>query len=114
MHQHAIRIDRKQPLAAEPHKGHNRYHPDIAPVLEVAEGEELVLETRDALDGQLGPDATIADLATVDANLVHPLTGPVFVKGAEPGDMLEIEFPTSCRSRRRSRQSFRASAFCAT
>jgi formamidase len=92
MHQHAIRIDRKQPLAAEPHKGHNRYHPDIAPVLEVAEGEELVLETRDALDGQLGPDATIADLATVDANLVHPLTGPVFVKGAEPGDMLEVEF----------------------
>ena len=23
---------------------------------------------------------------------MHPLTGPVFVKGAQPGDMLEIEF----------------------
>jgi formamidase len=33
-----------------------------------------------------------ADLAGVDPGLVHPLTGPVFVKGAEPGDMLEIEF----------------------
>ena len=28
---HAIRIDRGKPLAAEPHLGHNRYHPDIAP-----------------------------------------------------------------------------------
>jgi formamidase len=89
---HAIRIDRKKLLAAEPHCGHNRYHPDIAPALEVAEGEEVVLETRDALDGQIGPNATVADLANVDANLVHPLTGPVFVKGAEPGDMIEVEF----------------------
>ena len=77
---HALRIDRKKPLAAEPHTGHNRYHPDIAPALEVAEGEEIALETRDALDGQIGPDATVADLATVDANLVHPLTGPVLVR----------------------------------
>jgi formamidase len=70
----------------------NRFHPDIAPALEVAEGEEVILETRDALDGQLGPDATVADLATADANLIHPLTGPVFVKGSQPGDMIEIEF----------------------
>ena len=89
---HAIRIDRSKPLCEEPNCGHNRYHPDIAPVLEVAEGEEVVLETRDALDGQIGPNATVADLANVDANLVHPLTGPVFVKGAEPGDMIEVEF----------------------
>jgi formamidase len=88
----AIRIDRKKPLAAEPHTGHNRYHPDISPILEVAEGEEVTLETRDALDGALPPDATLADLGNVNADLVHPLTGPVFVKGAEPGDMIEVEF----------------------
>jgi formamidase len=89
---HAVRIDRQKSLAAEPHTGHNRYHPDIAPILEVAEGEEVALETRDALDGQLPPDATLAELANVNADLVHPLTGPVFVKGAEPGDMIEVEF----------------------
>src|SRR5947207_14856226 len=33
-----------------------------------------------------------ADLASIDAGAVHPLTGPVFVKGAEAGDILEIEF----------------------
>ncbi|MGB7099001.1 MAG: acetamidase/formamidase family protein, partial [Xanthobacteraceae bacterium] len=92
MHKHAIRIDRTKPLSAEPHSGHNRYHPDIAPVTEVAEGDEVILETRDSVDGQIGPDTTVADLAHLDAGRIHPLTGPVFVKGAEPGDMIEVEF----------------------
>ena len=89
---HAIRIDRNKPLAAEPHCGHNRYHPDITPVAEVGEGEEIALETRDALDGQIKPGMSAAELASVAAGVVHPLTGPVFVKGAQSGDMLEIEF----------------------
>src|SRR5437868_8598269 len=89
---HAIRIDRSKPLAAEPNCGHNRYHPDIAPVAEVGEGEEIALETRDALDGQIKPGMSGADLGSVEAGVVHPLTGPVFVKGAVPGDILEIEF----------------------
>jgi formamidase len=89
---HAIRIDRSKPLAAEAHVGHNRYHPDIAPVAEIGEGEEIALETRDALDGQITPRTTVADFAALDAGAVHPLTGPVFVKGTMPGDILEIEF----------------------
>src|SRR3954452_4927224 len=92
MPMHAIRIDRSKPLAAEPHVGHNRYHPDIEPVAEVGEGEEIALETRDAFDGQIKPGMAGADLASVEAAVVHPLTGPVFVKGAQPGDLLEIEF----------------------
>src|SRR6266568_3601794 len=110
---HAIRIDRGKPLAAEPHLGHNRYHPDIAPVVEIGEGEEIALETRDALDGQIKPAMAAADLASIEAGAVHPLTGPVFVKGAEPGDILEIEFTESSRSRSRSARSCRGSAFCA-
>ncbi len=89
---HAIHIDRAKPLAAEPHLGHNRFHPDIPPVVEIGEGEEIALETRDALDGQIKFGMPAADLANIEAGAVHPLTGPVFVKGAQPGDMLEIEF----------------------
>jgi formamidase len=88
----AIRIDRSKPLAEEPRVGHNRYHPDIPPIAEVGEGEEIALETRDALDGQIRPEMAGADLASIEAGAVHPLTGPVFVKGAAPGDILEIEF----------------------
>src|SRR5271169_6234389 len=89
---HRISIDRGKPLAAEPHCGHNRFHPDLAPVFEIGEGEEIALETRDALDGQITPTTTIADFPSLNAGAVHPLTGPVFVKGAAPGDILEIEF----------------------
>ena len=55
---HAIRIDRNKPLCDEPNCGHNRYHPDIAPAAEIGEGEEIALETRDALDGQITPATT--------------------------------------------------------
>jgi formamidase len=89
---HSIRIDRAKRLAHEPARGHNRYHPDIPPIVEVGEGEEVALETRDALDGQLKPGTTVADFPSLDVGAVHPLTGPVFVKGAAPGDILEIEF----------------------
>jgi formamidase len=88
----AIRIDRGKRLCDEPNCGHNRYHPDIAPVVEIDEGEEIALETRDGLDGQITPSSTVADFATLDGGAVHPLTGPVFVKGATAGDVLEIEF----------------------
>ena len=87
-----IDIDRKKPLKDEPNTGHNRWHPDITPVLEVDEGEEVAFQTRDALDGQFNPNTTAANLAQVEAGPIHPLTGPVFIKGAQPGDLLEIEF----------------------
>ncbi len=88
----SITIDRSLPLARQPHTGHNRYHPDIPPILEVAPGDDVSLETRDALDGQITPHTTAADLPSLDTGRVHPLTGPVAVQGAEPGDALEVEF----------------------
>ena len=88
----SITIDRSKPLREESNTGHNRWHPDIPPVVEVDEGEEVVLETRDAFDGQMRPGVTEADFAGMDAGVIHPLTGPVAVKGAEPGDLLEVEF----------------------
>src|SRR5688572_3080496 len=88
----SIEVDRGKRLKDAPSTGHNRFHPDIPPILEVDEGEEVVLETRDGVDGQLGPSATESDITTMDAGAVHPLTGPVFVKGVQPGDILEVEF----------------------
>jgi acetamidase/formamidase len=45
-----ISIDRTKRLRDEPGKGHNRWHPDIPPAIEVEPGEEVTLETRDAMD----------------------------------------------------------------
>jgi formamidase len=89
--EHVISIDPSKPLADEPQTGHNRWHEAIEPVLEVEPGDTVVYETRDAFDGQLSPSATAADVAGAALGPVHPLTGPVFVKGAQPGDLLEAE-----------------------
>src|SRR5881296_1517657 len=87
-----VEIDRGKRLKDQPATGHNRFHPDVPPLVTVAEGEEVVLATRDGVDGQLGPGTSEADMAKMEAGAIHPLTGPVFVKGARPGDMLEVEF----------------------
>jgi formamidase len=71
---------------------HNRWHPDLAPAASVEPGELLTVETRDGLDGQLTRRSTHADCAAPDLGLAHPLTGPVHVAGAEPGDVLEVQF----------------------
>ena len=88
----SIEIDRNKRLKDEPEKGHNRWHPDITPVLEVDPGEELVIETRDAVDSQIQMGMTVEDLRHLDAKVAHALTGPVYVKGARPGDLLEISY----------------------
>jgi formamidase len=71
---------------------HNRWHPDIAPVMTVESGEELTLEAEDGLSGHITRESTHGDLATLDLGLAHPLAGPVEVIGAKPGDVLEVEF----------------------
>src|SRR6266511_813380 len=70
---------------------HNRWHPDIPPVAEVAPGEEIRLETEEGLAGQLTRDSTHADAGRMHLGLGHPLSGPVSISGAKPGDVLEIE-----------------------
>src|SRR5262245_18322791 len=70
---------------------HNRWHPDLEPIAEVAPGEEIRLEAEDGLDGQLTRESSHADAGTLDLGLGHPLAGPVYVTGAKPGDLLEIE-----------------------
>ena len=86
---HVIAIDPAKALADQPQTGHNRWHEAVEPVLEVELGDTVVYETRDAFDGQLSPSSAADDLLTASLGPVHPLTGPVFVKGAEPGDLLE-------------------------
>jgi formamidase len=71
---------------------HNRWHPDLEPIAEVGVDEEVRLETADGLAGQLTRASSHADAGALDLGLAHPLTGPLFVRDAEPGDVLEVEF----------------------
>jgi formamidase len=68
----------------------NRYHPNIKPATTVKQDQLFVLETRDALDSDLTFASTAQDVAAVNLNLVHPLTGPVYFEGAKRGDALAV------------------------
>jgi formamidase len=86
-----VKIDRSKRLTEEPNTGHNRWHPDVPPIVEADEGEDVVMETRDASDGRV-PFGSEAVSGGGGGKAVHPLTGPVYVKGVLPGDLLEIEY----------------------
>ena len=57
----------------------NRIHSAIKPVARVKPGQDFVLETRDGLDSDLNFESTAADVAAINLNLCHPLTGPVYL-----------------------------------
>ncbi|PSP38218.1 acetamidase [Halobacteriales archaeon QH_7_65_31] len=59
-------------------------------VLTVESGDTVAFECLDAGDGQLPPDAAPEDVQAVDAP-GHPMTGPVEIAGAQPGDTLAVE-----------------------
>ncbi len=69
------------------HIGWNNANP---PVLKIAPGETVAFETVDSSGAQLAPGATVDDLARLDFTRVNPVTGPVYVDGAEPGDALRV------------------------
>ena len=53
-------------------------------------GAVVEIFTKEASDGQITLETTAAELATVDFGLIHALTGPIAVEGAEPGDLLAV------------------------
>src|SRR3989442_12034667 len=59
---HRVSVDLSKPLAQEPQTGHNRWHPAIPPIVRAAPGDRVILQTRDALDGQITPASTAEDV----------------------------------------------------
>lgn len=72
---------------------HNKFSSSIEPIIKVEDGAVIEAFTEEAADEQITPGMTwdeYANLENYDANLVHPLTGPVYVNGAMPGDVLKV------------------------
>ncbi|MFT4728343.1 MAG: formamidase [Granulosicoccus sp.] len=69
----------------------NRYHPAIKPIARANPGDLIVVHTRDALDSNLTIDSLPKDVLAIDLNLIHPMTGPIYIEGAERGDVLAVK-----------------------
>ena len=78
------------------HGRHHHYGWDNSnpPALTVAPGDSVEFAVVDASGGQLDPSSGVADVAALDFGKINPVTGPVYVDGAEPGDALKVTIET--------------------
>lgn len=72
------------------HHQHMRWDNSTPPAVTVAPGEVVEFKEIDAVLGQLSPRSTIEDIRNLDFDRVNPISGPVYVDGAEPGDALKV------------------------
>jgi amidase len=65
------------------------FGPDLTPAAQAEQGEDILLETYDCFEGQVRKPADM--LAELDWTHVNPASGPVFIQGVKPGDILQVE-----------------------
>ena len=70
---------------------HNRWHPDVPIVAWVSPGDDFIVETYDWTGGFIKNNESADDVRDIDLSIVHFLSGPIGVKGAEPGDLLVVD-----------------------
>jgi acetamidase/formamidase len=73
------------------HDHHFGWDNGLAPVLRVAPGDRVEFAVLDASGGRIRRESTTEDVLTLDAEHANPVTGPVYVEGAEPGDTLVVD-----------------------
>ena len=66
------------------------WNKDFAPAVVAKPGETIHFECMDSSGGQLGRDATLDTLRDLDFGKINPVSGPVYVEGAKPGDALKV------------------------
>ncbi|KOP82322.1 acetamidase/formamidase family protein [Cytobacillus solani] len=85
------KLDLSKPMEEQIHPGHNRWHPDIPAAFSVDPGTAFRMECQDWTDGQIKNNDTPNDIRDVNLARVHVLSGPVYVNGVEPGDLLVVD-----------------------
>jgi len=72
-------------------KIHYKWDNSFPPAIEIESGDTVHCETEEVSDGQIKPGMPASILGNLDFDRLYPLAGPIYVKGAEPGDILEVE-----------------------
>ena len=84
-------LDNTKSFTDQKHVGHNRWHPDIPPVVSVKPGEVFRADCREWFDGAIHNDDSADDVRNAPLAGVHVLSGPFRVEGAKPGDLLVVD-----------------------
>ena len=72
------------------HKHHFGWNNANEPAVSIASGETIEFRTVDSSGGQITPKSTVADIAKLDFAKVNPVSGPVYIDDAEPGDAVKV------------------------
>jgi formamidase len=86
-----FKVDLTKPMHEQEVPGHNRWHPDIPAVVSVNPGDVFRIECKDWTDGQIKDNDDPSDIKDVVLSVVHVLSGPIHVNGAQPGDILVVD-----------------------
>nr|WP_267128248.1 formamidase [Baekduia soli] len=91
MPQNLYPLDNTKKFTDQKHVGHNRWHPDIPPVVSVKPGDVFRADCREWFDGAIHNDDSADDVRNAPLPGVHVLSGPFRVEGAQPGDLLIVD-----------------------
>ncbi len=91
MPQNLFPLDSTKPFTEQEKLGHNRWHPEIPPVITVRPGDSFRVDCREWFDGAIKNDDSADDILNAPLNEVHKLTGPIHVEGVKPGDLLVVD-----------------------
>ncbi|MCT1463754.1 formamidase [Corynebacterium sanguinis] len=91
MADHAYTLDSTRPFDQQDVVGHNRWHPDIPPIMSINPGETVRAESREWFDGHVKNTDSAEDILTVPFEKPHQLSGPFRIEGAKPGDLLVVD-----------------------
>jgi len=69
---------------------HCAWDNSIPPALRIASGEEVTLEMMEASDGQISLNSNVSDVEHLDSSRANPVTGPIYIEDAKPGDALKV------------------------
>lgn len=84
-------VDQSKNFTEQNVLGHNRWHPDVPAAVTVRPDSEFRIECREWFDGTIHNDDSADDVRDADLSLVHQLSGPIAIEGAEPGDLLVVD-----------------------
>ncbi|WP_420316184.1 acetamidase/formamidase family protein [Ekhidna sp.] len=69
---------------------HNKWSRTNEPVLTINSGDVVEISTEEATDGQLTINSDTFDLMNISFDPIHPLTGPIYINEAKPGDVIAV------------------------
>jgi acetamidase/formamidase len=70
---------------------HSYWNRSLKPRLTIAPGDTVHMECQDSSGAQVHSGMKLPGYLAIDRTRIHALTGPIYVDGAEPGDVLEVD-----------------------